>query len=168
MKLIPLSIWKKNGKYKNLLAKVDDEDYDFLMQWRWTVIKRKTVNTFYAIRTIKGVAHFRMHRVIMGATNPSIQIDHIDGDGLNNQRSNLRFATQLQNNMNRRKQAKKSHSKYKGVVFRDMNKYKKWCAIIRLSGVVYRKSFVLEEDAATWYDNKAKELFKEFANLNFK
>lgn len=92
-KLIPLS----QGKF----AIVDDEDFDFLSQWKWYAHKRPC--TFYAERTqiIGGKkVKFWMHRLIM-ATPDGLFVDHIDGNGLNNTRANLRNVLHKQNMVNR-------------------------------------------------------------------
>lgn len=94
MKLIMLS----QGKF----AQVDDEDFWELNKHKWCTTRGKG-NTFYAQRSVRINGKARpilMHRVIMNAP-PRIQCDHLDGDGLNNQRSNLRFATNQENNRNK-------------------------------------------------------------------
>jgi len=161
MKEIQLS---KNGKNKGkYVALVDDEDFEILNKFNWYVIKHR--NTFYATRQIrnnKNQTTIRIHWDIMGDKF----IDHIDRNGLNNQKSNLRICTNQQNQMNR-KPNKNCTSKYKGVY---INKLKTmWIAVISLNNKhKYLGSFKLEIDAAKAYDNKAEELFGEFANLNFK
>lgn len=158
MKQIPLT----RGKF----AIVDDEDFDWLSQWKWYA--RKSRNTFYAERHIsrendKRIT-IRMHREVCG-TPPRMETDHRDGDGLNNCRSNLRVATQSQNNANQRK-LRSASSKYKGV-WRDGVR-RKWEARIRVN---YRKIFLGyfegEEEAAKAYDKAAQKFFGEFARLNF-
>ena len=158
MKLIALS----QGKF----AQVDDEDYDYLMQWKWWA--GKSTNVFYAGRNVRNDrlrTTIKMHRIIMGYNSHKLCIDHIDGDGLNNQRCNLRFATKPENNMNK-KSSIGSSSVYKGVCW-DKNS-NKWISQIRRDGrKVYFKRFINEIDAAKQYDIWAKELFKDFAKLNF-
>jgi hypothetical protein len=106
-----------------------------------------------------------IHRLILDAPKGT-QVDHINGNGLDNRRCNLRIATHGQNQMNRRKQLKKSTSKYKGV---SLNKKDgKWFAEIDYNGIHYHiGSFIDEVDAAKAYDEKARELFGEFARPNF-
>lgn len=81
-------------------ALVDDVDYDTLINHRWHLGSGGR----YAARMKRGTKTDRsvllMHRVIMGLTNENIQVDHIDGNKLNNQRSNLRLVTSSQNKMN--------------------------------------------------------------------
>lgn len=101
-----------------------------------------------------------MHIEIMGKRG----IDHRDHNGLNNQKSNLRFCTPSENAMNARKN-ENSSSVYKGVCF--FNRDKKWLAQIQVNGKPIRLGcFASEVEAAKAYNNKAIELFCEFANLN--
>lgn len=142
-------------------AIVDDSDYEALNAHKWSVLKQS--NTFYAVRQapIDGKQIIAlMHCVIMGSKG----VDHRDGDGLNNQRSNLRFATSSQNNMNQQKRENTS-SVYKGVTFD--KRANKWKAQIGINGkLIYLGLFDAEVDAAKAYNAKAIELFCEFANLN--
>lgn len=135
-------------------ALVDDEDFDKLNQYKWCFDGQ------YAQRKV-GNKTIRMHRVILD----SPQVDHIDGDGLNNQRSNLRVCTHTQNQMNRAKH-KIMSSKYKGVSWNKPTE--KWRARIETNqGSLYLGLFEVEEEAARAYDEAAKENFGEFARLNF-
>jgi len=105
-----------------------------------------------------------MHRVIMKAARGS-QIDHKNGNGLDNRRSNLRFANVQQNRMNSKKQNRFS-SRYKGVHY--YKHARQWKAQIRYNGIqLYLGYYRVETDAAKVYDQKAKKLFGEFARLNF-
>lgn len=111
MKLLDVS----TPKHPNTFAKVDDEDFEFLNQWKWGVFIR--FGSRYAQRTIhEGPFKYRqfLHRAIVVAPQAAC-IDHIDGDGLNNQRANLRPCSFSENMRNRRKH-KTGSSKYKGVV----------------------------------------------------
>ncbi len=157
MKKIPLT----QGKY----ATVDDEDFERLSKYKWQVVSFP--HTSYAVTTMDKRPNrktIRMHRMIMQAKADQ-EIDHRNGIGLDNRKCNLRFCTHSQNEHNRRKMAKAT-SKYKGVSW---HKYRsKWRAMIKLN----YKSFELghfnnELDAAKTYDQKARELFGDFANLNF-
>lgn len=110
------------GKY----ALVDDRDFDFLNQWKWFCHSRS--GNHYVTRNLynkknKTQKQIHMHRLIMNTPKDKI-IDHIDGNGLNNQRKNLRICTQIENIKN---QGKKSNntSGFKGISLRkDTNKYR--------------------------------------------
>ena len=143
------------------VALVDDEDFEALSQSKWWANKDR--NTFYAYRWIKvdgkGIAQ-SMHNAILNGKG----IDHIDKNGLNNQKSNLRFCTISENAMNQRKQRNTS-SIYKGVCID--KPYGKWRSHIRINGkAIDLGSFTSEVEAAKAYNAKAIELFGEFANLN--
>jgi len=155
IRLIPLT----QGKF----AIVDAEDYDRLAKYKWHC--RRSKNKFYAYRTERKTRKtIGMHREILGAP-PGLLVDHIDGNGLNNRKSNLRLCTYSQNTYNRRPN-RNSISKYKGVTYHKRNK--KWEAKIILNGkFIYLGGFDDEIEAALAYDRKAAELFGEFAYLNF-
>lgn len=158
MKLIPLTHRK--------FAQVDDEDYDFLMQWKWYASDGRNGHSFYASRREKKNLRFmQMHRQILNLTDPQIKVDHKDGNGLNNQRSNIRPCTQSQNLANKRACGK---SKYLGVSPSN-RKTLKWYACIKPAGskTISLGCFKTEEEAARAYDDAAKKHFGEFANLNF-
>ena len=147
------------------VALVDDCDYEYLSQFRWHAAKNCRV--FYAARgTFRGGKgkSMLMHRVILAAQKGE-QVDHIDHDGLNNRRDNLRICTTAQNAANKRKDTG-TISLYKGVDWHKGNKA--WRARVSLKGKrIEIGHFHREEDAARTYDAKAKELFGQFASLNF-
>lgn len=155
-KQIPLT----QGKF----ALVDDEDYDFLMQWKWHF---NPAGAGYAKRTISlGDGKFKciqMHRLLLNV-GVGISIDHIDRNGLNNQRINLRIANQSEN-MRNRESFKKSTSKFKGVYWKKSNK--KWVAEINFNKEKkYLGIFSSEIEAALAYNKAAIELFGDFSILN--
>ncbi len=154
-RLIPLT--------KGQFAIVDDADFEWLSQWKWHA-QPNTHGGFYANRHDEADQLVAMHRVING-TPDGFNTDHRDGDGLNNQRHNLRTATQLQNMMNR-KGTRGGSSKYKGV-WADPNprNRKLWRSAIRLNGrLKYLGRFETEEEGAAAYAAAAAEHFGEFAN----
>jgi len=157
VKLIPLT----QGKF----AIVDAEDYDRLVKYKWHT--NQDGNNFYAYTFLsKGNKKKRvfMHRLIMNAPK-GLFIDHIDGNGLNNRKCNLRLCTPAQNVQNSRPRSNTS-SKYKGVFWNKTNK--KWIATIHKGdNRIYLGGFDDEIEAALAYDRKAAELFGEFAYLNF-
>lgn len=145
-KLIPLT----QGKY----AIVDNEDFDRLKDINWKF------NGGYAHNNNLG----RLHRNIMDVKEGDV-VDHIDGNPLNNRRNNLRVCTQQENIYNSRP-SRTNVSKYKGVTKLNEDKY---LARIYKEGKVMRIGlFSSAEEAGRAYDTKAKELFGEFAYLNFK
>ena len=164
MKEIQLS---KLGKYKGLyVALVDDADYEWLNQFRWNAQKGR--DTYYARRNFDGT-HFLMHRLIMGVTDRQVYVDHINDNGLDNRRDNLRTCTNSQNVINARKKktfkGKPLSSKYKGVTWVKLEN--KWMAQAKIAGVnKYLGLFNNEIDAALAYNEFAKENFGEFARLN--
>lgn len=155
---------------RGMEATVDDEDYEWLSQWGWYYLKKEKDNTGYAMRigrksdgsrNRKGIL---MHREILGLKDGEYG-DHKDGNGLNNQRYNIRKASNAKNCYNQKKGTRKMSSKYKGVSWdRQM---KKWKSSI---GFNYKKIFIglydLEIEAATAYNNSASELYGEFAKIN--
>lgn len=159
MKLIPLS----QGKF----TQVDDEDFEWLNQWKWSYLKNR--KTGYAVRgiAIRGTHNkmILMHREILN-TPPDMESDHEDQNGLNNQRYNIRICTQSQNSMNRKKHSGNFTSKYKGVGWHKT--VKKWRARIKVNNKMRELGYFDNEiDAAKFYDERAKEIHGEFAYLNF-
>ncbi len=153
---------------KNKVALVDDIDYDSLIEIAsWYASSDHNNGTYYVRgqhRTLK--KEVSIHNIILNPPKGYI-VDHIDGDPLNNQRSNLRLATISQNNRNVRKRKTPSSSGYKGVS--KTKKQTKWYASIKFNKKSYNLGlYDLEEDAAKAYDKKALEFFGEFANINFK
>lgn len=145
------------------VALIDDEDFETLNQFKWCA--HKDPNTFYAerVQTKPIRKTIKMHRLIMSVPI-GFEIDHKDGNGLNNQRNNLRICTRSENQMNRRKK-ENSSSIYKGVSFH--KREGKWRAVIMINGkYIGLGDFDSEVEAAKAYNTKAIELFCEFANLN--
>jgi hypothetical protein len=141
-------------------AQVDDEDFDYLNQFKWHVHKGNRSQTSYARTKIKNIRYF-MHNFIFDSKG----IDHIDENGLNNQKSNLRKASCSENIRNRCKFNGEFSCRYKGV----SKVRSKFRARIRFNHkLIHLGYFDNEIDAAKAYDIKAKELFGNFANINFK
>lgn len=141
------------------IALVDDQDFEELSKYKWFAIKSVSGYTFYAGRKDHNHKTVLMHHHILGST---IQTDHKNSIGTDNQRHNLRQCTSHQNQGNQILRMGGT-SKYKGV-HRAKNR---WCAQISVNGRrTYIGIFKSEEDAAVAYNNKAKELFGSFARLN--
>lgn len=152
----------------NLVALVDEEDFEKVNQYYWQVKIHGA--TYYAKRRIvvdgKQTSE-SMHRFILGLSDPLVKTDHRGNNGLNNQKRNLRICSQQFNSRNRNKsrfdKRNKLSSAYKGV---SLN-YKKFAARIRVNGnLIALGLFSDEMDAAKAYNNAAVKYFGEFANLN--
>ena len=152
---------------QNQVALVDDTDYEWLNQWKWHANKtRGRHKSFYAKRWAStGTGREAMHRLILGLQpGDKRQCDHIDGDGLNNRRSNLRVCTAQQNQQCKRN-LYEGTSEYKGVCWDRWRR--KWVADIQVNYKHIRLgSFDSESDAARCYDRAALKYFGEFALTN--
>lgn len=153
MKEIPL----KHG-----VALIDDEDYERLKDWRWYSSSRG--RTVYAAGRNEFGGRGRqqkerfMHRVILGLTDRKVLVDHINHDGLDNRKENLRLCTTEENSHNRRKRIKSS-SRFKGVYPRGG----RWQVAIRANGLYqYLGTYGSEEEAAEAYLAAATKLHGEF------
>lgn len=145
-----------NGKHSDKCFVVDERDVDLVASHSWS--GRPSGATLY-VASKRG----SLHRLILGLGPVNPEVDHFDGDGLNNRRSNLRTATRQGNCANRSKWG--SRSRYKGVQPRNGG----WEARHYLNGrTVYIGVFGSEEEAAKAYDAAALRVHGEFARLNFK
>ena len=161
MKYIQTGRTRSDAKRKvNVL--VDDSDYAYLSQFNWQVDKFDTVQRHTKFSNgVKG--HILIHRDIL-KPNKNQEVDHIDGNRLNNQRSNLRFATSSQNKINRGAR-KDNQSGYKGVSWHKQRD--KWTARIMANGK-YQHLGLFENilDAVTAYNEAALKYQGSFAWTN--
>jgi hypothetical protein len=138
---------------------VDDADFDWLSQWKWHAFRGSRNATFYAVRTEKTAGKKRtvwMHREIAG-TPAGMVTDHIDGNGLNNQRANLRAVSHTQNMVNNSRHVIGS-SRYRGVSWHKRQRV--WIAQITVSRKnIYIGKFSTEEAAHAAYV-EAREVFR--------
>lgn len=150
------------GLTQNKVAIIDSEDFDKINLFRWCAVSALN-NRWYA-KTNSGIGIVYMHQLILGIEN-DLSIDHANGNGLDNRKSNLRFANKSQQAANKIK-SKSSYrtSDYKGVRWSGSS----WMSRITFNGTcIYLGRFQDEKDAAKKYDEAAKELFGEFARTNF-
>ena len=143
---------------------IDNDDFDRVKKHRW--YKVKTNNKVY-FKTYIDRKLVSIHRFILGINDSSIQVDHIDGNTSNNQKSNLRVCNAEENARNRRV-SNKSRKRKKGVYFCKIKDKKYIYAKIIVNGkVFYLGYFKTINEAAKAYDEEAKKYFGEFAWLNF-
>jgi hypothetical protein len=121
---------------------VDDEDYEQLSKRHWTALVKR--NNVYAYRVFGSGCEY-LHRVVMGVTDPNIEVDHRDHNGLNCKKYNLRVCDSSQNGANARKTTRTTSSRYKGVNWHQpKGKQEKWraccgrlCLITRAIAIVF-------------------------------
>jgi len=160
-RLIPLT--------RGMSAIVDTEDFERVSALTWHAVNTpKGSQWWYAEHRYKDgrvSRGFSLHRFILGVTDPAIKVDHRDGNGLNNSKTNLRSCTPAQNRANSRKQPNTT-SRFKGVHRRKTET--KFVAAIKIANKSkYLGAFENEEDAARAYDAAAKAHHGEFAKPNF-
>jgi hypothetical protein len=154
------------AKADGRVVEIDDADYELVAPYRWTLLEtarpHPTGPYARAHQYPDGErAEILMHTLLTGWP----RVDHCDGNGLNNQRQNLRPATASQNGANRRPVPGHS-SQYKGVGWNKRSQ--RWRARIRFQGELrYLGSFADEVVAAKTYDAAARELFGAYARPNF-
>ena len=159
MKEIPLT--------RGMVALVDDDDFERIAKYRWYA-HRNSSGIVYARATIKDSngrnKRIRMHRLVLNECAPLI--DHVNGNGLDNRKQNLRLASNSQNLGNSRKGFGQGSSKYRGVHWDRMARFWRACISIK-NRTKWLGTFPSEIEAATAYDLAAKEHFGDFARLNF-
>lgn len=146
-------------------AIVDDRDFEWLNQWTWALwitrdkrrYARRTVNR----RKLKPqYITVLMHRLILGLSDPLMDVDHWDGNGLNNQRANLRTCNDSHNLANQNRNKAGLTSKYKGV-----HRFRNGTWRAKAAGK-YLGTFHSERDAALAYNAAAVVAYGEFAKVN--
>jgi hypothetical protein len=150
------------------VALVDDDCVALLAGHKWNCAVRKSKHgeSKYAIAYVRnGDKWYQllMHRIIMGAAQ-GVMVDHVDGNGINNFRCNLRFATHKQN-MRNRQATPGLTSSYKGVWWEKRDGV--WRACIKCDGrTIHLGSFRTQEQAAVSYNEAARKYHGDFALLN--
>jgi hypothetical protein len=145
------------------VAIVDDADYEYLSRLKWHYH-----HNGYAVRKSPrngGPQHVvQMHRIILDAPG-GIECDHVNGNGLDNRRCNLRLATTAENQHNQGQRSDNT-SGYKGVTWDATGR--KWRAQIKVAGrEIYLGLFTDKILAAQAYNTAATKYFGEYARMNF-
>lgn len=140
---------------------VDDEDYDRLSVFKWS-LRCDGYNNYAARGVLTGSGEpSTLHQMLLPA-KPGFKIDHADGNGLNNQKTNLRYATHAQNIANT---AARSPTGYKGVYMQTRG-YRYYAAIRVDKKLLFLGNFVTKEEAAVAFNKAATLHYGEFARLN--
>lgn len=158
---------KKISLTRGKFALVDDEDFERLNKFKWCAHRHR--RRTYASREIRKTREDRktslMHREIL-QTPDGLDTDHIDGNGLNNQKSNLRVATRSQNQQAHRLKEANCSSRYRGVNWHSRDET--WQARIQVIGKrIHLGYFDSELAAARAYNIAAIKYFGKFASPNF-
>ena len=141
---------------------VDDDDFDYLSKHKWYLSKHGYAIGCEKRNNIKSFA--KIHRIIMGINDPSIKIDHVNGNKLDNRKNNLRIASNSQNVHNSAKRKNTSNS-FKGVNY--VHRIKLWQSRCRMNNCDYFLGHFSSEIAAAYaYNKKAIEL-SEYSRINY-
>lgn len=154
---------KKINMTRGKSCVVDDDDYEKVSAYRWHSVRNKNGNWYGKRTTWPERKHMPMQNFIMGVA-VGVQVDHINGNSLDNRKVNLRICTHQQNRCNGHKKPR-SNTGFKGVYLRRGNRY--MSQIKAFGNSIYIGMFDNPVDAAHAYDSKAIEIFGEFASLNF-
>ena len=163
-----IKLWKNRKELSDKVAIVDDEDYDRVMEAislraKWYAHSPPTSKKYYAMN---GGRDILIHRVVMNAPK-GMQVDHINGDPLDNRKENLRICTRSENCRNRKVRVT-SKTGYKGVYARLCGRFQAYIGNPdKKSRHISLGTYDASEEAARAYDRKALELHGEFAVLNF-
>lgn len=161
--IVIILITQRCGKIRRCI--IDEEDYKLCSKYHWSVCDNKKANNLTYAHTRKNGKRLVLHRLIYEKEAKGASIDHINHDGLDNRKANLRVATVAQNSYNQRPQTRKKTSKYKGVRYTKL--YHLWEARIKKNGVYHALGFFdTSWKAAQAYNEAATKMFGNFACLN--
>lgn len=148
------------------IALVDDEDFDFINQWKWYYEKKNRNNTGYAIRTVKingKRKRLYMHRVLLKAPD-GMEVDHKNMNGIDNRKENIRVCTCLENKRHYSVR-RDNRTGIKGVSW-DKRRQKYRVQISIKGKRLWLGTYNSLSDATTIYNEAARQYYKEFAYLN--
>lgn len=144
---------------------MDAEDLHFLDGWTLSVMNMGYAEVLGSI-TEKPRYRMLLHRLILNAPRDK-EVDHINGDSLDNRKVNLRICTHAENLRNVKTRCGKKGSVYKGVRVDNTCVHRRWRAQATFNGkLIHIGHFATEEIAAEAYNRKAEELFGDFARVN--
>ena len=148
------------------VALVDDEDFDKLSAYKWCAAFDTTNKVFYAMKREKGTRRLqRMHRFILGVTDPKVFVDHINHNTLDNRKLNLRKCSQEENALNYKIPVTNT-SGYIGVT-KFKTGSRNWRAQLSIKGsCFYLGLYSSKEEAAVAYNHASRILRGDFAFLN--
>lgn len=146
-------VYVNNDLQKVMLCDIDD--WESLKTLYWVDAQGYAGATY-------NYKHFKFHRLVMKVNDPKIQVDHINGNKLDNRKINLRICTNQENSMNKYENSNNT-SGYKGVFF-DKSR-NKWRGHIMYNGESIKspKRYNTPEEAYEWYKAKSNELFGDFS-----
>lgn len=154
---------------RGFVAVVDEDDYERFARYKWMALvipRPDREDLVYAVREAgprTARTSILMHRSVLGAAADTV-VDHVNGNGLDNRRVNLRLASKSLNaaNANKPRRRRASTSKFKGVYFDSSRR--RWSVRVQRRFV---GRYLSEEEAARAYDRVARDVFGDFARLNF-
>jgi hypothetical protein len=158
----------ESKKYGIKTCYIDEEDYHLVNKYKWSL--QKVSHLFYVIRreyiNKKLIITFLHNQILNIIPNNQYEIDHIDNNGLNNQRNNLRKCTHAENMMHK-KIYKNNKSGFKGIYLnKNPKSNQKWISQIRINKIKKTKYHFTKEEAIKHYNEMALKYFGEFAILN--
>lgn len=156
-----------------MTTRVSAADYPDVSRYEWYGWRASQATTFYAVRYV-GRRTIYMHRAILGLRKRSRLVDHVDGDGLNNLRRNLRACNSRNNARNRRKSsARPMTSRFVGVSQQPNGRWRAYISArvrpgARRRGQIHLGTFATEVAAVRVRDKAARQLFGRFAVINLR